>query len=272
MVAPHFYQPLIEPPSPGMTTDEQFRWLYDVWKRTGGFQNAIANLNGLQASVAELNTLVGINILTTVQAQLNSKADISSLGTMAFQNAIAVAILGGTLNNVAITSSNFSGAVQMLFGSSGVLALPGALINTNVTPTGNVLAVETNLASYSLPSNSLSIDGDFIDIQCYGTFAANANNKQLRLYFGSTLIFDTGAVAANAGSWEIKASVAREDLADQLTIASIISSNALITPTTNLTDPSESLNTPILIRITGTGVANNDILGRGFNVKWFGTS
>ena len=30
-----------------------------------------------------------------------------------------------------------------------------------------------------------------------GTFASNANNKRIRLYFGTTVIFDTTALAFN---------------------------------------------------------------------------
>lgn len=269
MAAPEFYDRVLEPPRPGMTDDEKFRWLYDLWRRTGGYINFIPNLFGLQASVEELNTLVGIDTNFTVQAQLNSKADAVDLGTMASQNANNVNITGGVLDGVDITNSSVSGDLAVTVGTSLVSATVGASLNTNITAVSNVNAGETTLMNYTLQANMLGNNGDYIDIDAYGTFAANANNKRIRLYFGATVIFDTTAIAANAGSWWIKGKIAREALADQQAITSIISSNALVTPTTSFTDPSESLGGTVLIKVTGLGVASNDITQQGFDVKWF---
>ena len=69
---PYFYPRLIEPPVVENYTDQTlYRRDYDMWARTGGYDSYIPDLIGLKASVDELNTLVGVNTSTTVQAQLN---------------------------------------------------------------------------------------------------------------------------------------------------------------------------------------------------------
>lgn len=267
-----FADAVIEPPQAEMTIDQMQRWLFDIWNRTGGFESVVIDLTGLQATVAELNTLVGINTSTTVQDQLNLKLNIADVGTMAYQQANNVSITGGSLSDVGITNSEVFGDIRRTIGISDEVKIPGASLYTNSSEAENVGSGETDLMEYELFANALGVNGDYLDVEIWGIFAANANNKRIRLYFGSTVIFDTMAIALNDGSWYIKAKVIREELADQNAIASVISSNALLTPTTNFTIPSEDAAIPILIKTTGEGIANADIVQRGMTIKWFAAS
>lgn len=269
MAAPDFKDRVIEPPRPDMDPDDLYLFIYDLWSRTGGYETYIVNLNGLEASVQELNTLVGIDTNTTVQAQLNLKFNTADAGTMAYQNANNVAITGGALSGVTITNSNVSGVLKVKIGAASTLSTCGVSLFTNAGTAANVDNTENNLMTYTLAANSLNAAGVYLDIEVWGTYAANANNKRIRLYFGSQVIFDTSVIAANAGNWYIKAKVMAEASADQKSIATIISSNTLVTPTAQINNLSQDETTPIVIKTTALAVAANDVIQTGFSIKWF---
>lgn len=59
--------------------------------------------------------------------------------------------------------------------------------------TGNVGTGEDTLKTFTLPANSLATNGDYIEIDTHFNVVNNANQKRVKLYFGSVAIFDTGA-------------------------------------------------------------------------------
>ncbi len=65
----------LQPPTPGMLKDETalYRFLLEIYNRTGGSNSKVTDLTGLKVTVPELNTLSGIKTITSVQAQLDSK-------------------------------------------------------------------------------------------------------------------------------------------------------------------------------------------------------
>lgn len=269
MAAPTFSDRIIEAPPYNKADPDTFRWLYDLWQRTGGFETFVVNLMGLQASVQELNTLVGIDTATTVQAQLNLKFNNADAGTLAFQNADNIDVSGGLLVNVLIGNSTVSGNLSVQVGASTTTAKCGASLHTDVTTVGNTDNIEDNLMTYNLAANSLSVAGDYIDIEIWGTFAANTNNKQVRLYFGTAVVFDSGVIAAIGGSWYIRAKIISTALTNQKSIAAVISSNTLLTPTSQIQTLTQNDSAPIEIKTTALAVAANDVIQEGFTVKWF---
>jgi len=68
---------------------------------------------------------------------------------------------------------------------------------------GNVGTGEDNLITYTVPGNLLTVNLDRIKFTSAGTFAANINNKRIRVYFGTTVLLDTTALALNGGDWAI---------------------------------------------------------------------
>ena len=74
---------------------------------------------------------------------------------------------------------------------------PVKRLYASVTTVGNVGAGEDNLITYELPDGLLTADGYGFVIEAGFTFAANANNKRIRAYLGSTSLFDTTATAFN---------------------------------------------------------------------------
>jgi hypothetical protein len=274
MAAPEFFDRIIEPPRSNSSVEDIYRWLYDMWQRTGGYETYVVNLSGLEASVQELNTLVGIDTNFTVQAQLDGKLNADDAGSMALQDADNVNITGGavaavTIDSAAITNSSFDGDLRVNIGDSGVTATCGASLYTDANVAANTNGSENDLMSYSLAPDSLNAEGVYVDIEVWGTFAANANNKRVRVYFGSQVIFDTGAVAANAGNWYIYAKIMNSGALQQKAVANIISSNALITPTCAITALTQDETQAVTIKTTAQAVTANDVIQQGFSIKWF---
>lgn len=78
-----FIRDSLQPPTREMDERQQTQWDWTMWKRTGGFNSGIADFSGLEATVSELNTLVGIHTNVTVQSQIDGKQNSFGVGTTA---------------------------------------------------------------------------------------------------------------------------------------------------------------------------------------------
>lgn len=142
-------------------------------------------------------------------------------------------------------------------------------LTSSTTPVGNVGAGEDTLITYTVQPSILAKDGYNIGIKAWGTFAANANSKRLRLYFGSTVLYDTTALVVNNGTWVIESTVVRTGAATQQAISFIISSNTTVVNSVTYIVPTVTLSATIVIKCTGLGVADNDIVQNGLLIKVF---
>ena len=142
----------------------------------------------------------------------------------------------------------------------------GGVLNNDSTAVGNVGAGTDDLITYSLSGNNLRTSGDFIEIDCFGTFAANANNKVISLVFGSTTIFTISPTAINSGSWNIKAKIIRTGSAIQEIIVSGNGTNAVLIKTV-YTSGAETLANSLDIKCTAIGTSNDDILQKNLTIK-----
>lgn len=65
---------ILQPPTPNLVSGKEnenlYRFMLEIYNRTGGYNNAIPDFKGLKVGVRELNTLYGINTDDTVQGQL----------------------------------------------------------------------------------------------------------------------------------------------------------------------------------------------------------
>ena len=124
---------------------------------------------GLQASVGELNTLVGIRTNEKVQGQIDSKADSADLGTIAQQDANNVSITGGNVSSTNYTDGNISNStitnstVTIPAGATTTTMKVGATLQVNATPVGNVGGGEDTLITYPmLASNALKSERGYL--------------------------------------------------------------------------------------------------------------
>lgn len=145
--------------------------------------------------------------------------------------------------------------------------LPASLsgvLSFNYTPASNINAGATDLMSYSLPANMMKNNGDYLEIEAWGTFGANANNKRVTLNFGSQTIFDTGTSAINGGSWSFSGKVSRISATSQkINTTGVYNNLAQSQPTTGTQDLAQAT----IIKCVGTGVSSNDITQESLVIK-----
>lgn len=262
---------LITPaPQPGMWLNpllqqDTYKFLYELWQRSGGLTASTSNLTGLTASVDELNTLDGVNTNETVQQQLNARELTANLKSMAFEDSSNVSITGGNISSV--TASGIKASVVV--GTSVANAIVGGTIHIDTAPISNSGGTPTQLMHYLLLANSLSAINSFIEINAFGSFAANVNNKQLQLLFDSTILIDSGNVPINGTSWQIQSTVIGINLSSQIAITNIIADGTLILTASTLVNMSKDLTANLLIECVATGVSSGDIVQNGMIIKYY---
>lgn len=140
----------------------------------------------------------------------------------------------------------------------GELQLAPYRIATQVGPSSNTGAAETDLFTKTIDVGTLAKQNSSILIFACGTTNANANNKTLKLKFGSTTVLDTGAFAGNGISWTLQAEIVRNGAAAQVYWAQFLGS-ATLTSKINVGTATESLASAVTLKFTGTGTATGDI-------------
>jgi hypothetical protein len=157
------------------------------------------------------------------------------------------------------------GAGSAVSGENGNINVQASAAGINPGATG----VDSVLAVFSLPANSLDAANRVLQIVASGSFGATANNKRIKIIFGATAavvgstvtggaaIADTGVVTTDGGGWQIAATVIKTGakgsntqlgVHNQAQVGAAVS--ALVAPQA-LTAVESS---PILIAITGDAV------------------
>lgn len=147
-----------------------------------------------------------------------------------------------------------------------LLAYPGYVDTVAVA---NVGAGEDDLITYDLPDGLLLADNQRIEIEGCFEFNGTGNNKQIRAYLGSTLLYDTGAHAHSGVDLVIKLVIIRTGISSQIGSAAVLGDTTHITTLANYFTASENLLTPKTFKFTGEAVADDDITQRYMTVKWF---
>ena len=160
--------------------------------------------------------------------------------------------------------------------ATSFIATIGGKLAQAVSSVGNTDTSEDDLHVYGIPANILTINGDTLRVEAGGLFVASATaTRRLKLYFGGTAIFDSGALTTSLSSqWtiiatiiEVSSTVVRymvQMVADGVTLASPVSVGEL----TGL-----DLTTSNVLKLTGqaasTGAAANDIVNQISSVYWY---
>lgn len=116
--------------------------------------------------------------------------------------------------------------------SGGVGANPSwskrhSKLNVDLTQVGNVDVGEDNLITYSLPANTLLVNGDGVRITAWGAITSSANAKTIKLYFGTAMILSKIMDTSVASDWKIEAVVLRRTSNVQESSASMVSAAGL---------------------------------------------
>lgn len=151
-------------------------------------------------------------------------------------------------------------------GNPDHIAIAGLRHTYDGTGTGANTA-ETELAFLNLFGGAFERDGLTAVFTVEGAFAANANNKTVRLKFGNATLLDTGAMAVNNSGFIAKVRIRRTGANAQQMSAQLICNGQTRVASANLT---QDLATQLKFAVTGqngTAVAN-DIVVRNVSIDW----
>ena len=171
---------------------------------------------------------------------------------------------------ICTTAGTFSG------GGAGVFTPMPALANINtlvsdVTEVGNVGTGEDNLITYTLPANTLNAAGDSLEIEAGFSFAANANAKQVKMYFGASAFYASGSSAHNDGGMFVRATVTR-DTSSIAKVGYLVTATGSGTPFAlaagDATNASADMTATVTIKGTGEATSNNDIVMEFLRVRY----
>ena len=100
-------------------------------------------------------------------------------------------------------------------------------------------------------------------------FAANANAKQVKLYYGATNFYASTSQNQNDGSMEIKGTIIRTGATSQRISFSQVNNTTLFPDYADYTTASETLVNAITLKATGEATSDNDIVQKILIVKYF---
>ena len=181
-----------------------------------------------------------------------------------FQNGYRL-ISGTDLNKIFNGNEAITPAIAA--GGGGSTVNPAGVLSVNLTSTGNTAdTTEDTLMTYSLPAKTLSATNKGLKIRAWGNTAANADNKTIKLYFGSEVI-TTPTAATNNKGWELELEVYKNGASTQVVFGKGIVDTTSVTPL--ITTGAETDTSAIVIKVTGTaGTGNaNDIVAKGLIVE-----
>lgn len=159
------------------------------------------------------------------------------------------------------------------------LARVGGVLKDFYADAGNTSTTETDVFTYTTPASTLANNGEKLEAQFAGVFVSSATaTRQLRVYFGGTLIFDSGALTLTLSSaWDICVLIIRTGTTTTRAVTSMTTQGAALSAYTNEVDVTGlTLSSTNILKLTGTaaatGAATNDILGKLGCIKWFPAS
>jgi hypothetical protein len=174
-----------------------------------------------------------------------------------------------------VGSAEPSGIVTQAGASTGSFAEEGNINRqTSLAGVGNGAdTTDDVLFTYTMPANAFDQAGRGVAVTGYGKLAANGNNKRVKIFFGATVVADSGVVTGNAVGWQLSADVFKVGAAGSNTqtaqgqsIVGTTHGGVNVPPA-----PTETESGAIVIKVTGasptTGAAN-DVLGNFFQVNF----
>ena len=186
---------------------------------------------------------------------------------------------GGVVNIAGLTASKpvFTDGSKNLTSTGTVpyANLPIRTLSSQYTSVVNVGAGEDTLQTYTMPGGTLAADGDRLLIRACGYFAATANNKTLKYYFGSNVITLVNAVAVSGEMWWLEVELFRSTSGNAITHSTKFSrgvnaANVTIYAVRNENGVGvDSLASNLIIKLTGEATATSDIDNFSLSVTYY---
>ena len=196
-------------------------------------------------------TTTGVNLLTEASDGTDRFA-VEDNGEVLFSNQ------GGTSGQVLKSGGSNTPPTW-----SSDIAGVSRIINSSVTTAGNVGTGEDVIFTYTVPAGQLTSDKDQIIATFTGRLAGSANNKNIKIKFGSTTLYESTSVADASGSdWSAEVQIYRTGATTQKAIVRFTSNNTAINTLQRCTysTPAETLSGTVVLSVTGEATANDEVL------------
>ena len=161
---------------------------------------------------------------------------------------------GGAVGPAGPAGPAGAGAAALFTSSGGVVGNTGAGLQT--------------LKTYTMPANTMTVDGDSVRVTAWGQCGIGAKSTSIRLVFGTVDIV-ASFVTTVASNWRLEAYIKRLGPASETAITEVDHSDAYQPPQL-VGFPSADLTAPVQIRIDGenlTDAVNNAVTCFGMDVE-----
>lgn len=183
-----------------------------------------------------------------------------------YTNSTTAATSSGGGSIVSTGGMSIDKDIRRKAGTSTVYGTAPVVIYSDITAIGNTGTGEDTLISLTVAGNVLTTNGDRLRITAPFVFAANANTKRVRAYFGSTECFDSNSGGANTFNGMhalVTAIITRTGAATQnITVAMTVYTagpGPTMVPFIEFTAATETLSSANAFYFTGEATADNDI-------------
>lgn len=234
--------------------------------------------------------LFGVTPVPRPSATTDIKDALTSLGLLQGTSASPLNLDGGALTAGNISSSALVNS-RVVYYSSSVLASDsdftfdgvtttmlratvkgggqsgsssyriGGTVFHNMSQNGNAGGSESTLRNETITGNTLAQDGDSLRVHYGGTYAASVNTKQTRVLLGTSVLFDSTALAITAaGAWDLELEIIKTGSGTGKCIGRLNSSSLTTGTATYYTTFSETLSGDLTLSLKGTAASTNDIV------------
>jgi hypothetical protein len=122
-------------------------------------------------------------------------------------------------------------------------------------------AGEDDLMTYSIPASTLNVNNQSIWYEASGT---SDSGMHIKPYWGSTALIDH--IISGNGEWHIRAVIFRTGAATQKCYVTVTEGGSTYAGAFNYVTSAQTLSSAVTVKVTGTGVSNNDIVQETFKV------
>lgn len=150
-----------------------------------------------------------------------------------------------------IVSQNLPDSTVLQKGSGTSTASPSGVLSVSTVLVGTAADTnEADLITYTVPANTLISTGKGVRLTAWGSFANNANNKTLKLYWNGTNCVTVGPTASANTTWRVEIDVVRTGTTNAKVKGCAIYST--VTATGGNLAVTSDFTTALIIKVTGT--------------------
>lgn len=161
--------------------------------------------------------------------------------------------------------------IQGIQGEQGIQGIPGESgIITLSNGFADVTTIDTNqndYANYTILANQMVTDGDTIEAEYVGIYAANTNNKIIRTFFNAVELATGGALAANGLGWNMTVRLIRTGVTTGR-LSSVLMSNTRAYPNEVDLTGVDWTETNVLKLTLQTATQAGDVTGKFYKYKY----